>query len=307
MALYSVVNYIGSLDFGVTAAAVNAATMAFAGNDWPAFKRIQGTAWAASLAIAGFGAAVVALLSLFYFHIDRWLGLRVLGHGQIRLVFCCLAISLLAGIPGRQLIAVYTATGEFAKYQWLYNAYALFTFIASALALSVGAGPATLAAVIAATTLFTIGFSLWMLRRKGAHLYPHLRDADWRTARTLASPTGQFGISMLANALAVQGPVVVLSRMLGGPAVALFTTTRTVSNVVRGTIILLRAPLRPEFGAASAKNSKDSLRRLFRIAVSMDTIIAVSLLAMLWTGGNWLIGFWSRGRIHPDPGCSICS
>ena len=301
MALYSVVNYIGSLDFGVTAAAVNAATMAYAGNDWPAFKRIQGTAWAASLAIAGFGAAVVALLSLFYFHVDRWLGLTVMGHAETRLVFCGLAISLLAGIPGRQLIAVYTATGQFAKYQWLYNAFALFTFIASALALSMGAGPASLAAVTAATTLSTIGFSLWLLHRRGAHLYPRLRDAEWHMARSLAAPTGQFGISMLANVLAVQGPVVVLSRMLGGPAVALFTTTRTVANVVRGTIILLRAPLRPEFSAASAQDSKSSLRRLFRIAVSMDTIIAVSLSAILWSGGNWLIGFWSRGRIHPDP------
>ena len=42
--------------------------------------------------------------------------------------------------------------------------------------------------------------------------------------------------------LHLQGPVVILSRALGGPAVALFTTTRTVANVVRGTLMLLRAP-----------------------------------------------------------------
>jgi O-antigen/teichoic acid export membrane protein len=301
MALYSVVNYIGSLDFGVTAAAVNAATMAFAGNDWPTFKRVQGTAWAASLAMAGFGAAAVALLSMFYFHADRWLGLKVMGHAETRLVFCGLAISLLAGIPGRQLIAVYTATGQFTKYQWLYNTYALITFAATALTLSMGAGPATLAAVIAGTTLATICFSLWLLHRNEAHLYPRLRDADWHIARTLAAPTGQFGVSMLASALTVQGPIVVLSRMLGGPAVALFTTTRTVSNVVRGTLTLLRAPLRPEFSAASAQPGKDALPRLFRIAVGLDSFVAISLTAVLWSGGVWLIRFWSRGRIQPDP------
>src|ERR1700730_14811028 len=64
MALYSVVYYLANLDFGVTAAGVNAATMAHARGDWPAFKRVQGTAWAASLAIAGLGIALIALPSL---------------------------------------------------------------------------------------------------------------------------------------------------------------------------------------------------------------------------------------------------
>ena len=300
MALYSVVNYLGNLDFGVTAAAVNAATIAYARNDWPAFKRIQGTAWAASLVLAGCGGAMVAALALIYFNVDRWLGLTVLGHNQSRLMFCFLAVSLLASIPGRQLIAVYSATGEFAKYQWLWNAYALFTFIAMAVALSLGAGPVSLSAVTAGATLCTIVFSLWLINLPGSQLLPRLRDADWHTARTLAAPTGQFGLSMLATALTVQGPIVVVSRMLGGPAVALFATTRTVANVVRGTLTLLRAPLRPEFGAASAQPGKDALRRLFRLTVSLDTVIAISLTAVLWSGGIWLIRFWSHGHIHPD-------
>jgi O-antigen/teichoic acid export membrane protein len=300
MALYSVVNYLGSLDFGVTTAAINAATIAYASNDWQAFKRVQGTAWATSLVIAGFGGIVIAALSLFYFHIDLWLNLTVLGHHNAQLVFFCLAISLLASIPGNQLIAVYIATGNFTKYQWLYNAYMLFTLIVTAAALSVGAGPVLLAVVTAGTTLSTIVISLLLLCRHGSRLYPRLQDAEWRTARVLAAPTGQIGISMIASALSVQGPIVVLSRMLGGPAVALFTTTRTVANVVRGTAILLRAPLRPELGAASAQTCKDALRRIFRLAIGVDTITTISLSAVLWSAGTWFIQVWSHGRIHPD-------
>ncbi len=301
MALYSVVNYLANLDFGVTTAAINAATIAYARGDWQTFKRIQGTAWATSLAIAGLGGLMTGALSMLYFRVNRWLGLTTLNPHEARFVFCGLAISLLANIPGKQLIAVYTATGEFAKYQWLYNAYSLFTCIATAFALCLGFGPALLASVIAATTLFTMAFSLWLLRLHGGRLFPHLQDSDWQTVRRLAAPTGQFGISMIANALAVQGPIIVLSRALGGPAVALFTTTRTVSNIVRGTVILLRAPLRPEFGAASAHANKDALQRLFRLTVSIDTVVAITLSAILWSGGVWLIEFWSHGRIHPDP------
>lgn len=300
MALYSVVNYLGSLDFGVTAAAINAATIAYARDDWEEFKRIQGTAWVASLAIAGLGGILIGGLSLFYFHVDRWLGLIALGHRDSRLVFCGLAISLLANIPGRQLIAVYIATGQFVKYQWLYNAFSLFSLLTLAIALSAGAPPPVLATVSAISTLTTITFSVWLLRRSGSRLYPRLRDFDWKTARSLAAPTGQFGISILATALTVQGPVVILSRILGGPAVALFTTSRTVANVVKGTLTLLRAPLTPEFGAASAQSDTEKLRRLFRIAVSIDASIAFCLTAALWSGGTWLIQAWSQGRIRPD-------
>lgn len=301
MALYSVVNYLANLDFGVTAAAVNAATMAHARGDWPAFKRVQGTAWAASLSIAGLGLALIALPSLLFFHVERWLNLTTLAPREAHLVFCCLSVSLLANIPGRQLITVYIAIGEFAKYQWLYNAFVFAGITATAIVLVAGAGPVLVATVTAGTALFTIVLAAWLLRRRDHRLVPNIRAADWRTARALAAPTGQVGLSILATVLTVQAPVVLLSRVFGGPAVALFTTTRTVANIIRAAVNLLRAPLRPEFAAVSATCSTGTLGRLFRLAMSIDAIVGLSLYAVLWSSGCWLIRLWSRGRIITDP------
>jgi O-antigen/teichoic acid export membrane protein len=157
------------------------------------------------------------------------------------------------------------------------------------------------ATVTAGMALFTIVFAAWLLRRRDPRLVPSIRAADWQTARALAAPTGQFGLSLLATVLTLQAPVVLLSRVLGGPAVALFTTTRTVANVIRATVSLLRAPLRPELAAVYAARSRDALGRLFRLAVSIDAIVGLSLYAVLWSGGCWLIRFWSRGRIGADP------
>lgn len=301
MALYSAVNYLANLDFGVTFAAVNAATIAYACNDWKTFKRVQGTAWTASLTIAAIGSTSVITLSLFRFPLKHWLGLTVLSEGETLFVFCGLALSLLANIPGRQLIAVYIAIGEFAKYQWAWNAFTLMLCMSTATALIMGASPVLLTIVILGTTVATIFIAFELLRRKDSHLIPQFKESDWRTARELALPTGQVGLSMVASALTVQGPVVVLSRMLGGPSVALFTTTRTVTNLVRGTVTLLRAPLRPELAAASTQSNYDALHRLFRLAVSVDTIAAISFSALLWSSGEWFIRLWSHGRIHPDP------
>ncbi len=302
MALYSVVNYLSNLDFGVTAAGINAATMAYARGDWSEFKRVQGTAWAASVVIAAAGTVLVVLPFLFYFRVERWLNLKALSPSEARIVFCCLAVSLLLSIPGRQLISIYVTIGEFAKYQWLYNAFTFASCVTAAILLSGGAGPVLLAEVTLTVAFATIAAAGWLLRRRDPRLVPRLNAADWPTARRLAAPTAQFGISIFASALSIQGPVILLSRVLGGPAVALFTTTRTVANIIRQSVGLLRYPLRPELAALSATRSKAALGRLFRLAASLDTVVGVSLFAALWSGGCWFIRFWSRGRIEAEAG-----
>jgi len=300
MALYSVVNYLGALDLGVTTAAINAATMAYARKDWLTFKRVQGTAWAASIGFSMVGALIVAVV-LIFFKVNKWLGLKAISPRESYLVFGLLSVALLAGIPGRQLNATYIALGEFAKYQWLYNAGAMLSCIAMAVALSLGARPVALAVVVAVTGVFTIAATYGLIYRRDSNLVPRLRDAELATARSLAAPTGQFGIQIIATALTLQGPVIILSRALGGPAVALFTTTRTIANVVRGVLTVFRAPLRPEYAAAYAHPNKDRLRSLFRIVMAIDTVMAVTLMAGFWSGGVWLIRFWSHSRIPPDP------
>jgi O-antigen/teichoic acid export membrane protein len=300
MALYSVVNYLGALDLGVTTAAINAATMAYARKDWATFKRVQGTAWAAAIGFSGVGALIVIAV-LAFTRVNHWLGLKSIGPHESQLVFAFLSVAMLAGVPGRQLNATYIALGEFAKYQWLYNAGAMLSCIAMAVALSLGARPFQLAVVVAATGLFTIAATYGLIYRRDKNLVPRLRDAKLATARSLAAPTAQFGIQIVATALTLQGPVVILSRALGGPAVALFTTTRTIANVVRGVLTVFRAPLRPEYAAAYAQANKVKLRSLFRIVMAIDTVMAVTLMAGFWSGGVWLIRFWSHSRIPPDP------
>jgi O-antigen/teichoic acid export membrane protein len=302
MALYSLVSYFSSLDFGVTAAGINAATMAYARGDWRAFKRAQGASWAASLAIVGAGTALVVVPFLAYFRVERWLGLKVFTPGESRVVFCCLMVSLLANIPGRQLISVYIAIGEFAKYQWLYNAFLLGSCIATAAFLLTGAGPVLLAWVTLAMALLTVAIAAWLLRRRDPRLVPSIRDADWQTARALAAPTAQFGLSILATAITIQGPVVILSRALGGSAVAVFTSTRTIANIIRQALTLIRAPLRPELAAQSATRSKAAMGRVLRFAVSADMVVGLTLFAAFWTSGCWVLEFWSRARIKPDSG-----
>jgi O-antigen/teichoic acid export membrane protein len=299
MALYSVVNYLGALDFGLTTAATNAAAHSYAAQNWSEFKRIHGTAWTLSIGIAVLGGLISSAI-VTCFSIHSWLGIKVMSPHDSHLVFAGLSLTFLIGIPSRQLGSTFIAMREFAKYQWIYNAGQMLTLLATGIALLLGIKPVGLSFVIAIAAFVMLGATYALIRHRDRNLLPRLRDASWGAAKSLARPSGQFLLQMFANTIALQGPVIIISRVFGGQGVALFTTTRTVSNVVRGILTVFRAPLRPEYAAAYAEPTKDKLRSLFRTVMAIDTAIAATLMAGIWTGGPWLIRVWSHGQIAPD-------
>jgi O-antigen/teichoic acid export membrane protein len=300
LALQSLVYYLANLDFGMSRAAVNAATMAYARGDWDEFKRVQGTAWAFALAVTGIATALIVVPSMV-FPVERWLGLREIGSLEARSVAACFAFSLVVTLAGKQLASVYIAIGEFATYQWLYNASAIASSVATALMLFLGARPGTIAAVIVAITLAYIGACGLLLRRRDVRLFPHIASAEWATARRLAAPTFYFFLSLVATTLTLQGPVVLISHVLGGSAVALFVTARTLSNVPRQVSGLLRYPLQPELSALAASNSGARLARVFRTMLSVESLIGASFFAVVWACGPQLVKVWTGGGIVAPP------
>src|SRR6202000_3269676 len=136
------------------------------------------------------------------------------------------------------------ALGEFPKYQWLYNSGQIITFLVTGVALTLGTNSVNLSLTVALLAFLLLLAAYGLIWHRDSRLVPRLRDASWTTAKSLARPSGEFLIQMFANMLTLQGPVIIISRSFGGQGVAVFTTTRTVSNVVRGVLTIFRAPLR---------------------------------------------------------------
>lgn len=300
LALQSLVYYLANLDFGMSRAAVNAATMAYARGDWDEFKRVQGTAWAFALAVTVIATALIVIPSMV-FPVERWLGLREIGALEARTVAGCFAFSLVVTLAGKQLASVYIAIGEFATYQWLYNSSAIASSVATAVMLFLGARPMVVGGVLVGITLAYVGACGLLLRRRDRRLFPRIAFADWATARRLAAPTFYFFLTLVATTLAMQGPVVLISRVLGGSAVALFVTARTLSNVPRQVSGLWRYPLQPELSAMAATNSHTRLSRVFRMMLSVESLMGVGFLAIVWACGPQLMRVWTAGGIVAPP------
>jgi O-antigen/teichoic acid export membrane protein len=298
MALYALVLYLNNLDIGIGAASLNAATMAYSRGDWEDFKRVQGAGWAISLALGAMGCLVVGIGAAFA-PLGSWLGLKSMLPGESRLVAFALGCSTALAIPGRQLTNVFTATGEYARAVWLQNLFAICNALATAALLLAGARPGLLALVLAGAGFVYIGVTMGLLRRKDPRLLPSVRLARWATARQLGSPTSDFAVSLLATSLALHGPVLLISRLLGGGAVAVFTTTRTLANLIKALCGLVRWPVRPELAAFTALRAREKLSSVFRLFIGVEATISATFLAGLWVAGEWIVRQWTSGRIAP--------
>jgi O-antigen/teichoic acid export membrane protein len=106
---------------------------------------------------------------------------------------------------------------------------------------------------------------------------------------------------MLAAAAGAHGPVVIVSRMLGGVAVALLVTTRTVSNLIRQIVQTLLESVWPEMTRLEAVGSTETLRRTHRLLIGVSACLCATAAVVLWFEGPELMVLWTRGKLNPDP------
>ncbi len=113
----------------------------------------------------------------------------------------------------------------------------------------------------------------------------------------LVRPSFWFGLMILAIAVSVQGPVVLVSAILGGGAVALLVTTRAVAFLVRQILGMMTSALWPELTRLDADGASSALRFGHRIMVAISIALSCGFAGTLWFQGPDLIRAWTSGRI----------
>jgi O-antigen/teichoic acid export membrane protein len=119
--------------------------------------------------------------------------------------------------------------------------------------------------------------------------------------KELIGPSLLFGLITLSQAIATQSPVVLISTQLGGAAVAVFVTSRTVSNIARQIAAMVGSALWPHVTALEARGEQAVLRALHRVWVMGSSALCVSIAAALWFEGTDVVRIWTRGKIEADP------
>jgi len=299
MALSAVVAYFGVTDLGMNSAAANAMTAAYARGDLDRFHYVQGSAMAfyvgAAIGLSLLFGLVTALLP-----IPVWIGIRHIPLGVAALSTWVLASTVLWQMPAWQLRGIYRSTGNLAATQWLWNLQAIGLLVVTVAVLQVHGGVLALA-LWGASPLLVVTIWAWMsLRHSHPELLPKLSEVRIVGVKELLGPSFFFGLIMLSMALAVQGPVLMVSRRLGGAAVALLITTRTLANAVRQMVAPVQVALWPELTRLDAVGAEASLRIGHRLLMTTSVALSAAFAATLWFEGAGIIAVWTGSKLKPD-------
>jgi O-antigen/teichoic acid export membrane protein len=128
-----------------------------------------------------------------------------------------------------------------------------------------------------------------------------LTGVDLRLARKLAKSGLGFISITLGSLLTLQGMMVLVAMQLGGTAVAIFSTSRTLTRLLAQLAVVSGKSMAPEvsalYGAGEQAAADRLIRRMTRLVLS--AIVAGALvLAPL---GSTIMAVWSHGKIPFNP------
>jgi O-antigen/teichoic acid export membrane protein len=299
MALSAVVAYFGVTDLGMNSAAGNAMTAAYARGDIVRYRHLQASAMAFYVGTA-LSASLLAGLLVALLPVPAWLGIRHIPPVLASWVTWLLAARLLWQMPAAQLAGIYRSTGNLATTQWFGNLQSVGLTAVTAVLLLLHGGVWHLA-FWGALPMIVATAAVWLsLRRSHPELLPRLSEASTAGLKELLRPSLLFGLIMFSNALIMQGPVVLVSMVLGGTAVAVLATTRILAYLVRQMVAPVQVALWPEVTRLYEVGAGSALRLAHRLLLVGSVALSGAVAGALWFEGAEVMAVWTRGKLPVD-------
>jgi len=300
IAISALAVYYSTADMGMNAASGNALIKAYQRKECKQYREIQASALLFYLSMA---CAVTALsaATCFLLPVARWLGVVHIPRATAALVMFLVASRLVWTMPAGQIWNIFRTTGNLSTSQWIANLQAFGVFGVTAAVLYLGGGVATLALWTWCPLVLCAVLAWVLVRRAHQDLLPRLRAASLRGVADLSKPSLLFALMMVSTLIRVTGPVIVVAHLLGGAAVALVVTTRTVANVLTQVPAMICWALWPELTRLDAIGNKAGLRAAHNFLVASYMAISITFVGALWFEGQGLIEVWTRGHLLPQP------
>jgi hypothetical protein len=99
----------------------------------------------------------------------------------------------------------------------------------------------------------------------------------------------------------VQASNLIVARVAGAAALALFVTTRTLASWIRQIINTAVHSASTDLTRLEALREEEQIRLAFRLVIFATPGACVAIYASLWYEGASALEVWTRGRFVADP------
>jgi O-antigen/teichoic acid export membrane protein len=298
--LSSVPAYLTMADLGIGSAAGNEMTMrAGAGDHAGAQQTYRGAHWVA-MGAGAIGLLVGLLLAAMavVWHTPKTTLINPMDAGWI---IATLSLGVGLSFQGGVISAGYRAAGRNALGISLSNTSRLLEAVSMGVMLVLGFGPLALCAVaLLVKGVMQLVQHVWLQRICPWLHHPRV-PADRTLVKRLIGPSLGFMAFPLGNALALQGPILIIGQFMGGPAVAIFSATRTLARLPMQITNVFNSSVWPEMSRAHGAGDTALLRTLHRgswgVTVALITLSGTALVLM----GPWVAHAWLGSKAHFEP------
>lgn len=288
--------YLVISNLGFTNATSYEVTMRISRDDTAGALRAFQTSWV-FVTLISLGVAGLLLLGLALAPLASWFNMSELTDSDAAAVLALLLIQILFNIQTGLAAVGLMSAGQYGLQSYLTALTRLVSLVLIAGALVAGARPLGVAIVVASVE--AVGFLVVAMfaHRHSSWLAYGVAHASRETWRQLAPPSLGFVGLTVANAIAIQGPIIVLGAILGPSAVAVFATLRMLARAVVLFANLAFTTVRPEIAIAYGRDDIDLVRRLNNRAIQFSAWLSVIAFVVLMVFGPAIVDFWTVGRI----------
>ena len=295
--LSSMVAYLSLTEMGAQLYIVNRMTQAYAHRDHDQFCKILHTGLALFLIIP-IAVFIIFVTVIVFFNPASFLHITQTGHGTVILVMAILAFQIVLALPQSVLLRVYFAVEMLPRGVMLLNFMQLISLIFLAGGLWRRWGMVPIAILQLIPYGLTAGIALFDLNRK----FPQFKilslgEADFSFGLSFIKPSFHFFLIQLGQVFSLQGTVLVVGMLMGPIQVVLFSTMRTLVNLIRSFLDQLSHAAWPELTRLDAQEDMDKFLALFRVILRSTLMASIFSITIFHFYGGYIYHFWLRKTV----------
>ncbi|MEO0972277.1 MAG: hypothetical protein AAFX85_04220 [Pseudomonadota bacterium] len=296
LVLFAIPAYLGMTDLGFSQSAGNDMTAKVGRGDKDGAVVVFQSLIALVYPVSVLAIAIAGVLSLVV-PLAQWLSFVALDDGAARWVLWLFVVEVCFQLVNASTHAAYKASGEYALHVQL-NASTRLLQHASVWAIAlVGASPLLAAAAFCSLRVLATLGCLLLVRQRQAWLSIGFAKARLTELRRLLAPALANIAVPIAQALNIQGMVLVVATVLGPPAVVVFSTIRTLTRIALQVVRAISGAVEPEMARAWGASDLPLVRKLFLHAVRASLWLSGALVAGLAVFGELILSLWTRGEV----------
>ena len=297
--LSSVPSYLSLSDFGFATAAASDMTMRVArGDKHGALVTFQST-WILIVVVS-------AVLTTLFFMAATFVPASVLpGSGtvgplEMRTTLLILVLFALVCLQGSIFQAGFQCAGLYALGITLSAITTLVEGLAAVGVVLQGGSMPTLAATYLGLRTVSLLVQSLILRRTVPWLSFGFQQASWAEVRNLYRPAVAVMALPLAQAIFLQGTVIVIGLAASPAAVPAFTAVRTLTRTGVQFATMINHAIMPEMAGAVAVENVQLQARIVAITLQASALMVFPLACGILVLGRWFVGIWTHGAIEPS-------